>query len=421
MTKTVFPNSMVAHVWAQQNQDHGKSGNGNFSFRGTDLFSYSTVIARFVKDVRGNNVVLITDHKYSVTTSQHKGEAWAATRQYVQFEVPSLGYYGDDVNHETNLTYLAKLYTDMLAGFRRKRELPESSYWSPKERLQELADKVRSYCDHFGLTAPTIDVEHDYSELVAFHAERDAKRNTPQAIAKRERERQRRVNKIRDDYINLKGDFGPNSLISYKRRRSIESLMSDADKAARRANLQIYYAAEVERLRPAFRAGEWIYLTDDSFTDEDIAIRRTTLVEKHRTEFRAGGYHYNYLHDGDFTDDDRAARRAAILAHNAERITKWRNGEHVYLDYNLDTILRVSGSEIETSRGASFPLEHGKRAFALIKKCHDEQRAFRPNGHAIHLGHFTVDEVTVDGDVRAGCHYVKWSEIEAIARQLELL
>lgn len=47
--RTVFTNHMVAHVWAQQNQPHGRSGNGQFFFDGPTIYSYrrSYPIAHF--------------------------------------------------------------------------------------------------------------------------------------------------------------------------------------------------------------------------------------------------------------------------------------------------------------------------------------------------------------------------------------
>ncbi len=67
--KTVFNNSMVAHVWAQQNQDNGRNSNHSFYFESDIIYSYGShfPIARFV-DV---NTVLFTTETYSVTTSGH--------------------------------------------------------------------------------------------------------------------------------------------------------------------------------------------------------------------------------------------------------------------------------------------------------------------------------------------------------------
>lgn len=122
-----------------------------------------------------------------------------------------------------------------------------------------------------------------------------------------------------------------------------------------------------------------------------------------------------------------ALQRARLERQRAERITQreqfraWQKGERDYAPsaYNEDdegsAYLRVRGDKLETSKGAEVPLDHAKRAFRLIKRCHDRGEGWRPNGHSVCVGHFTVDEITAEGNVRAGCHYITWPHIEAAA------
>lgn len=110
---------------------------------------------------------------------------------------------------------------------------------------------------------------------------------------------------------------------------------------------------------------------------------------------------------------DRAVQR--------EQFEEWQRGERdnapwaYQVDEDGSAYLRVNGDKLETSRGAEVPLEHAKRAFRLIKRCRDRGESWRPNGHSIHVGHFTVSEITADGSIRAGCHYITWPHIEAAA------
>ena len=83
-------------------------------------------------------------------------------------------------------------------------------------------------------------------------------------------------------------------------------------------------------------------------------------------------------------------------------------------------MLRVVGDEIETSRGAKFPVEHAKRAYRLLAAIVTKGEGWQANGHTIPLGHFTVDRVKPDGTIIAGCHTVAWSEVEACAKVLGL-
>ena len=87
---------------------------------------------------------------------------------------------------------------------------------------------------------------------------------------------------------------------------------------------------------------------------------------------------------------------------------------------SLPTMLRVNGDNIETSRGAEFPVDHAKRAFRLLAAIVAKGEGWEANGHSIPLGHFTVNRVLPNGTIIAGCHTVAWAEVEACAAVLGL-
>lgn len=113
------------------------------------------------------------------------------------------------------------------------------------------------------------------------------------------------------------------------------------------------------------------------------------------------------------------AQQAAILKSNAELIDRWLNGENIRLPYLSTTYLRVEENEVVTSLGARFPISHAARALKFIRAVRESGEEYRHNGHSIHLGHYVIDQVKANGDVKAGCHYVAWQEIERIAGQVE--
>jgi hypothetical protein len=102
-TRTVMPNAMVAHVWAQQRQPEGRSGNGNLYFRDSTIFSYrdSWPLAKFTTRTIGNaRVVVVNPDKYSVTTSGHLSDVRSALSGLDGVrvvEVPALGAWLDDM------------------------------------------------------------------------------------------------------------------------------------------------------------------------------------------------------------------------------------------------------------------------------------------------------------------------------------
>lgn len=116
------------------------------------------------------------------------------------------------------------------------------------------------------------------------------------------------------------------------------------------------------------------------------------------------------------------AVKVKALKDAKEKINNWLRGDVVRIPYTVDvTFLRVNkGLEtIETSKGATFPIKHAKLALKVIEKCKRDKAEFVPNGKKIHLGHFTIDKIHKNGDVKAGCHFVKYAQIEAIADQVK--
>jgi len=99
----------------------------------------------------------------------------------------------------------------------------------------------------------------------------------------------------------------------------------------------------------------------------------------------------------------------------AERAEKWANGESDFCPYYGPIRLRIKGDELQTSHGARVPLAHAIKAFRVIKRLRDTGQAYERNGHTIHLGHFALDAVDAQGNVRAGCHNVTWEEIARVA------
>jgi len=114
----------------------------------------------------------------------------------------------------------------------------------------------------------------------------------------------------------------------------------------------------------------------------------------------------------------RENEREAIR--HSENMAKWRAGEyHGGFPYGFPTMLRIIGDEVQTSRGARFPVSHAKRALAFVRKGRESRQAYVRNGHTIHLGPYCIDRIEADGAVKAGCHVVSWDEIERIAPSLD--
>jgi hypothetical protein len=125
-------------------------------------------------------------------------------------------------------------------------------------------------------------------------------------------------------------------------------------------------------------------------------------------------------------EEERQRReKAARLAEEercrqqAEQIQRFHAGDsHVSYIPGVSPMLRVLGDEVQTSLGARFPASHARRGLAFINKVRESGQEYVRNGRTIHLGHYVIDRIEPDGTVHAGCHVVKWEEIERIAPQL---
>jgi hypothetical protein len=114
-------------------------------------------------------------------------------------------------------------------------------------------------------------------------------------------------------------------------------------------------------------------------------------------------------------DKIRAANR---IKEQAENLELWRHGEDVRINFEM-TALRVKGDQIETTKGARIPLEHAIKAWPLFKRIYDRNETFTPNGHTIHLGHYSVKQCD-SKNLIVGCHTIPMLEVLGIANQLHL-
>lgn len=98
----------------------------------------------------------------------------------------------------------------------------------------------------------------------------------------------------------------------------------------------------------------------------------------------------------------------------------WLRGERAWRrTYFHWSLLRLKNAEtVETDRHAEFPLAHGLKALPLIQACRLTGQEWVRGDVGPRLGHFQLDHVDAEGNVRAGCHYVPWYAIEHLVKSL---
>lgn len=214
MAKTVFDNWQAAHVWAQQEQEQGRSHNGNLWFQGPTIYSYRTPIARVYRPW-GGAVVLLTSESFSVTTT---GKHMVAVRRAIghygwPIVVPYIDWghstgrqrgprlHSEEALHVANMAWLTENAASSIERifsykasqcFRSRGPLdPHSmSEESLKLAVEETFRRAREYATIFAVDFPT-SVASELSERCSSVAEAFRadllKLSTPAAIAKRER------------------------------------------------------------------------------------------------------------------------------------------------------------------------------------------------------------------------------------------
>jgi hypothetical protein len=319
--KTVVSNSQVAHLWANQSQSHARSG--SMSFKGPNLYSYSTCIAAIHQRVTLGRVFLINSRKYSATTScKHMPAVSDAIRGLGDpvIAVPEVfNNTAHDIGmpplsareHSINQSYLSAEYKTYAARLMRVRSL---GYWH-EEHLRDMALAAESYARAFALPIPEdLVFTRDWSNA---------------------QERQNR-------------------------------LARDPKRVAREAAKE---RARAERLA-------W-----DAKTREE---------------------------------------------RNAAELAKFRAGKPINSIYGLwDVVdgaayLRVidNGATVQTSRGASVPADSAMDAIRFIRIVVSRGKEWKRNGEQCPVGKFQIDSIGTDGNIKAGCHFIKWIEIEATALAL---
>jgi len=92
--------------------------------------------------------------------------------------------------------------------------------------------------------------------------------------------------------------------------------------------------------------------------------------------------------------------------------------------YDLPCMVRMStdNTEVITSQGARVPAEHAKRLFPIILRARRTKKAYTiPPMEPVRIGHYTLREISENGDITIGCHNILWPEVEYIGKELKVL
>lgn len=114
----------------------------------------------------------------------------------------------------------------------------------------------------------------------------------------------------------------------------------------------------------------------------------------------------------------KKAQLAQSKASMEENLELWRKGAPSFWKLrDLPPALRLRKELVETSHGASITVDEARNLWPVV------QRALRTHNDytvGMAIGHYRLTKITAQGDLVIGCHSIAHSEVERIAKELEL-
>jgi hypothetical protein len=300
-------NSQLAHIWAQQNKNCGKTG--NMFFEGATIYSYGYhfPIAHFTdKNFKGKQVVLYNSSDYSSTTARHKSYTLSAI--------------------DRSSCCIFNVDTELLKTLRGNNTSGYAFLSYEKRCIKSVNDNLK--------------------EIATF---------------RKIEKKQNALNYCGNQLAELKNLF---EIYGYKISEETEKLIADLQQNSENLLSQFSEVIKKERAKRL----QW---------EKETEKRESEKLQEILPTWRNCEENNNYPND-------------LYFLRNAKKI-----------------FLRIVGENVETSKGAVFPVKHAIEAYDTVKKGIAGSK----------LGHFTIQKVDKKG-VKAGCHFVEFEEIEKIATQL---
>ena len=403
--KTVFTNQELFHVFASGTQEHGRSANGNVFFSGDVLYSYGT---HFPIAVRYKGKMLLNADSYSVTTSKHQSYAASALRHFDCIYLPALRAVAELVQ--------------------RKQRAAAYGKEARQVAMQDIAREARSYVK--GMAREIKNAREKLSRARAEHM----RHHWQGEITRHENAAQFVWNEIAGKRSNpIAGAIKEERNATKARLKSaiafdLEQFTRENKEAIARKRLQELHAM---RERMSEKLGE----NEDK---EYAAIRIRTACESAQSELTRKRVAINTSNREFLTksDQERLESAYAIGAavwqeyfaalhqeacatvkhfkdmEYAERVERFHAREIHSIGIG-DTVCRVNGDTVETSRGAKVPLDAAVKLFNAARMCRLHGKATATAGNKI--GMYRLDGIDKEGNARIGCHYLTWQAIEDCA------
>lgn len=187
-----------------------------------------------------------------------------------------------------------------------------------------------------------------------------------------------------------------NELVIAPNEKKAAEYLAKATRARKHADIYLAWAHDILKMIKEY--ADFLAL---EYTEHDLSELQAAALENERREREAA-----------------KARRAEKIREQAEALEKWRAGESVWRSFEL-TALRLKGENIETSRGASIPVDHAIKAWPMLRKMHEKNADIDLSAHSIKFGLYEMKAFQNDNLI-VGCHTIPFAEVQNIANQLGL-
>lgn len=394
--REVFPTDEIPHLWATQAQTRARNAQGNLYFDGRTIYSYrqSWPLARIYTRPESaaitatNALVLTNSARYSVTTAQHAHAVERAVSHLTQIAVPvpvPVTSYGGLTTsmHAANLTYLRKEADSELA--RAERAMTEWRVESSVNRAEELYAAIGTYLSFFRIRRKAPDFPQARAD--AAHARvRRILNPDPVRDAAKIRARKRRTDKLRAELQAVFDNYC--------------TQVETYNTAVRAARAALPDYPSPEQIAQYWRdTGEWL-------SGQSVTVDAPYPTLQYLGSYQPARYYGRH----------GAQRKLQTAGFDLPRV----ESVHPAYDRPSEILLRVSGEEIQTSWGARVPLAAAPMVWSLVRRAM-RQGGWTPSGLGrVMIGHYSVDNISADGTMRAGCHTIKFAELQRMARTLGL-
>lgn len=161
--KKVFANNEVAHIWAQNSQNEGRNSAGNIFFRNGEIYSYGHHFC--MGKILPSGIVLLTNRKYSNTTSKHQGYVSYAVNhmERVWCAYPEKGI-------ESNLKEFQAEMKSAYETILSPRKRPQTKE-AAKQEIARIAENIDKYLAAMGCDMATFQAQQNegFEELEALY------------------------------------------------------------------------------------------------------------------------------------------------------------------------------------------------------------------------------------------------------------